>query len=272
MSTAVPPASEIARALISLRYSSENIAGLTKSIYDAILRDSAHLRQGNFTRISTADLSLLFDLYDGGFFSGGLRQLLQAAGAPLTFHLSARLTRAAGTTKRFRTRRAAPGATPAQGARYEIALSTTLLGQTFQDVQRTIRVNGLVCHDRLQAAQRVFEHELLHLLEMLVWGKSSCSAGNFKALALNLFAHTETRHDLVTQQERARARFDLRVGDRVAFDLEGQRHVGTLRRITKRATVLVESADGAPYTDGKRYRKFYVPLPLLRKPDGEAPT
>src|SRR5262249_45372976 len=158
-----------------------------------------------------------------------------------------------------------PGA-PGSGSltRYEIVISTTLLFQTFQDVERTVRVNGLVCHDRLEALQRIFEHELLHLVEMLAWGASSCAADRFKGLAWNIFAPTQSTHDLVTQHERARTRFAVRVGDRVEFEHEGTRQVGVINRITRRATVLVESPSGQPYSNGKRYLKFYVPLPMLK--------
>ncbi len=93
----------------------------------------------------------------------------------------------------------------------------------------------------------------------------SCSAPRFKGLAWNYFGHTATKHDLVTQPERASHRFGLRLGDRVAFVFDGVRRVGVVRRITRRATILVESAAGAPYSDGKRYEKFYVPLGQLRK-------
>jgi hypothetical protein len=36
-----------------------------------------------------------------------------------------------------------------------------------------------------------------------------------------------------------------------------------VRRITRRATVLVESPHGPLYSDGRRYLIFYVPLDLL---------
>ncbi len=264
MQPPLPPV-EIARQLVGLRHAPQASATLARSIYDTLLRESPRLLRGNFSCIASADLARLFDLYDEHLFAGRVQQLLQAVASPLSFQLSARLTRSAGTTKRFVPRGLAPAGAAASAARYEIAISTTLLFQTFQDVERTIRVNGLVCHDRLEALQRIFEHEVLHLIEMLVWGRSSCSAANFKALAWNYFGHTETSHDLITQQERAHAKFDMRVGDRVGFEFEGKRYKGMLNRITKRATVLVESADGTIYTDGKSYRKFYVPLALLEK-------
>jgi hypothetical protein len=253
----------LAQPLLALRYTPAEVAVRTRRIYDDLLRTSPRVRAGNFTAIARADLALLFGLYDATFFNGGLRKLLDAAGAPLELRLSPRMTRAAGLTKRFSPR--PPRGVPAPATCYEIAISTTLLFQTFQDVQRPIRVSGLECRDRLEALQRIFEHELVHLVEMLVWSRSSCAAGPFRALASNYFAHTETRHDLVTQHERACTQFDLHVGDRVAFEYEGVRHEGVLNRITRRATVLVESPQGQPHRDGKRYQKFYVPLPLLRK-------
>ena len=132
----------------------KEIARRARVVYEAVLRQSPRVTEGNFTSVADADLALLFDLYDGEFFEGDLGRLVRAGGAPLSFTLSARLTRSAGLTKRF-TARAGRGA-PAATTRYEIALSTTLLFQTFRDVDRTVRVNGLVCNDRLEAAQRVF--------------------------------------------------------------------------------------------------------------------
>ena len=94
---------------------------------------------------------------------------------------------------------------------------------------------------------------------------SSCSADRFRNLVWNYFTHPETRHDLVTQQERAKTKFDIHVGDRVAFEFEGTKHIGIINRITRRATVLVESPNGVAYGDGKKYLKFYIPLPMLTK-------
>ena len=148
---------------------------------------------------------------------------------------------------------------------YEITISTTLLYNTFQNVERTVTVGGLVCRDRLESLQRIFEHELLHLAEFLGWGRSNCRADNFHALSRRIFAHEGAYHDLITPREQARAAFDIHVGDQVSFELDGTRHVGRVNRITRRATVLVESPRGQPFTDGKRYVPFYVPVPLLRK-------
>jgi hypothetical protein len=153
----------------------------------------------------------------------------------------------------------------AERVEYEISVSTTLLFSTFQNVERDVIVGGLICHDRLQALQRIFEHELLHLAEFLGWGRSSCSAENFHTLSRRIFAHEGVSHDLVTPREQAAVAFDVRVGDLVCFELEGKTHRGRVNRITRRATVLVESSRGEHFSDGRKYLTFYVPLPLLRK-------
>src|SRR5437879_4737780 len=123
-----------------------------------LLLNSPRLRSNDFTAIASGDLGLLFDLYDESVFAGQLRRLLQKHNRPLSFKLSRRLTRSAGTTTQFRHRLPEPGQ-PATC--YEIAISATLLFQSFADVERTVRVSGLVCLNRVEALQRVFEHELL---------------------------------------------------------------------------------------------------------------
>jgi hypothetical protein len=112
--------------------------------------------------------------------------------------------------------------------------------------------------------QRIMEHEIIHLTELLIWGKSSCKADQFRALAQKIFGHDGTMHGLVTAREVAATQHDIKVGRTVAFDFEGQKHVGVVNRIHHRATVLVESDDGMRYSNGKKYRKYYIPLRMLR--------
>jgi hypothetical protein len=255
--------------LFSLLYSAREVEDRTMRIYEAMLAQSPQIRDGNFSLIGTDDLERLFFWYDREFFRGRLGEmLLEDQAHPMAFRLSRRLTSAAGQTIR-EVRRIRQGGAEVLKVDYEITVSTTLLYNTFQEVERTVMVGGLVCRDRLESLQRIFEHELLHLAEFLGWGRSNCRADNFHALSRRIFAHEGAFHDLITPREQARAAYDIRVGDRVCFELDGAIHTGRVNRITRRATVLVENPAGKVYTDGKRYVPFYVPLPLLRK--GERP-
>ena len=251
--------------LFALLYSASDVEDRVMRIYDAMLAQSPQIRDGNFTVIGTDDLERLFFWYDREFFRGRLSEMvLEDLAHPIAFRLSRRLVSAAGQTMR-QIRRVHQNGTSAVKVDYEITISTTLLYNTFQDVERTVTVGGLVCRDRLESLQRIFEHELLHLAEFLGWGRSNCRAVNFHALSRRIFAHEGAFHDLITPREQARAAFNIHVGDRVSFESDGKRHVGRVNRITRRATVLVESPGGKLYTDGKRYVTCYVPLPALRK-------
>ena len=107
------------------------------------------------------------------------------------------------------------------------------------------------------------EHELVHLIELLIWRQSSCSASRFQGIANRFFGHTEHMHQLITPREQAFTKYGIKSGDRVSFRLDGQHYTGFVNRITKRATVLVEDSRGRRYSDGKHYTKFYVPVQML---------
>lgn len=242
---------------LSLRFAPDLINSRTRDISHALLSESQAVRTPNFARVAPNDLSRLFDLYDEAFFSGLLRQTLaKRARGRLTFRLAPRMTRAGGKT--FRLGRNGD-------LRYEIAVSTRLLFLNFDDAGRSATVCGLPCADRLSALQRIMEHEMLHLTEMLLWDRSSCAAARFKGMSRDIFGHGASTHDLVTPTERAMTKYDLRPGDEVSFEFDGRPMRGMLNRVNRRATVLVESPRGRRYTNGKRYEKFYVPLGMLRK-------
>lgn len=246
-------------------YSPEEVSEKTRKIYSKIIETSEHIKKGNFTHVSIEDLEVLFDLYDGAFFSGQLRKLIDLQkNTQLVFTLSKRMTQAGGKIKLSREIIKTDEEIQEEVI-YEIRIATTLLFQTFQDVKRTITINGIVCNDRLEALQRIFEHELIHLLEFIVWKKSSCSATNFKNLTRQIFAHTETIHHLVTQTECALKKYGIKIGDIVEFMFRNTAYTGIVNRITKRATVLVEHPDGRLYSDNKQYLKFYIPLSKLKK-------
>ena len=96
---------------------------------------------------------------------------------------------------------------------------------------------------------------MTHLVEMLIWVKSSCSAHRFQSIANRFFGHTEHQHQLITPRERAFTKFGIKTGDRVSFRIDGQHHVGFVNRITKRATVLVEDKHGEPFFGRKTLHK-----------------
>lgn len=232
---------------------------LCYDIGQTVIGASRVMNSPNFNTTNALDLQHMAELYDRLFFEGHCLTIARHFG--VQFRWSKRMTSTGGKTVRTTH---VDRKTGVQVHQYEIVLSAPLLFQTFGDLQRPIRVTGVLCTNRLQAMQRILEHELIHLVEMLVWNDSCCAASRFQAIAGRLFGHTEHKHDLITQQERAARKFNIRVGSRVEFQHEGVRRVGTVNRITRRATVLVTDSTGQLYDDGLRYRKYYVPLSHLQ--------
>jgi hypothetical protein len=259
--------SELAHELLGAALTEQEIRLRQQRIHHEVLQLSRSMESPNFKRFDSDDLRRMAMLYDREFFGA---KLLGSIGRDrVRFGLSSRMTRIAGKLVTHFPPKGRGRADEQAGHRpdhrsFELILSSTLLFQAFGDVDRPITVTGLRCVNRLEAMQRVCEHELVHLIEMFFWNDSSCSQGRFQGIAKRFFGHTEHQHDLITQSERAARNFDVRVGSRVRFLHEGQELVGWVNRITKRATVLVEDIRGERFTDGKRYLRFYVPLERLR--------
>jgi len=245
---------------LAIRNAPDQIAARTAAIAAALMARSLRVKEPNFKLIGNDDLSRLFDLYDRDFFDGQLAlQVKTKTTTPLQFAISTRMTSAGGKTIVQRQ----PGADGTQRFHYQIAIAGRLLFMTFGGVDRPVIVNGFTCTDRLSALQRIMEHEIIHLLELTTFGDSSCGARRFKVLAANIFGHTGTKHALVTPREHAAVRHGITLGSMVTFEFEGRKLVGRVNRIHRRATVLVEDSDGVRYTDGKWYRKYYIPLAFL---------
>ena len=255
-STALDP-EQVALALQDRRHGDAQVSAWRDALRGRVLDESEEIRDPDFEAVAAEDLRLIVDGYDELFLDGLLGELLVHHGASLETRVSRRLTSSAGCTRRKRSRKGGPD-------RYDVAVSAPLLFGTFRGEARAVSVAGLACSDRLDALLTVLEHELVHLLEMLVWDVSSCRRPRFHDLATGLFAHREATHRLVTPRELAARHLGVKPGTVVAFEHGGRTLVGLVSRITRRATVLVPDRAGRRYTDGKRYSRYYVPLDALR--------
>ncbi len=247
---------DLAEIALKTQLTPEVVWQRTRGIYERLLIRSRYLQTGNFRSIHPEDLSTLFESYDTEFFRGACHVAL--AGRRLEFRVSSRMTSAGGKTFQYTPR--------FKGGEmwFEIAVSAPLLFQTFRDVSRPVTVCGISCLDRLEALQRIFEHEMIHLVELVCWSHSECSAPRFQSITSGMFQHQEHTHNLITQSERAQVKFGITAGSRVQFEYEGRLYCGTVNRVTKRATILVEDPAGLRYSDGKHYMKFYIPLDHLQ--------
>ncbi len=125
-------------------------------------------------------------------------------------------------------------------------------------------VNGIETFSRLEALLLVLEHELIHALEHLRYGKTG-HGKNFKRLAKKYFNHTGVYHALPTKgsieyEERMMrdrlvanaSKKSIEKGDKVYFYHKRTKVTGQVTNIRKRATVTT-----------KEYSTYYVPLSRL---------
>ena len=252
---------QLEEIVVRRKFSNPQRASVQDSISKFLITNSKSIKSANFHEICSSDLGLLFHITDEHFFDGNVARLCeQKANRPLSFRLSTRMTSTGGMTtmaeKKNRDNKLE--------TEFEIAIATTPLFATFKD-EPTAVVSGLKCRNRIQALQRVMEHEMIHLVEMLLWRDSNCQANQFKKIARRFFGHTESNHQLLTPKDVARKRLGIAEGDLVSFSIDGQRLTGHVNRITKRATILVKCPSGLMYDDGHKYSKYYVPLNRLKR-------
>lgn len=243
--------------LLNICYTNEEILSKRNEIALRLTSHSPNIKGSSIIKISNGDLQQLFSLYDEIFLGNRITQEFKGI---IKFSLSSRLTKTAGKTLFSKS---ISQLKPQQQV-LEIRIGTDFFFK-YDELESEKSVAGIVTHNALEALQLVFEHELCHVIEFIMFGSSSCSQPRFKALAGNIFGHTESTHQLPTSRKIAQEKYGIKIGDKVSFAFEGQKLEGVIYRINKRATVMVKDRSGA-YADkqGKRYTKYYVPLSKLQ--------
>jgi hypothetical protein len=227
-----------------------------EEISKLLMQQSPNIRSGVINTISTADLELMFWLYDQTFFENWFKKSFKGK---IKFSLSRRMTKSAGLTLCPKN---------IDKVKPEDLVIEIRIGVDFFFHYGLVEGSKMVCgvktSNSLEALQLVFEHELCHVIEFIHFKESNCSGNRFKTIANNLFGHTESYHKLPTHRQIAKQKLGLNIGDTVSFTFDGKRLTGVLYNINKRATVMVRS-DNGPLVDnkGNRYSKYYVPLMRL---------
>ena len=162
------------------------IAERRQAVRHAVLETAPCVREAQFTRIGPRDLAVVFSGYDSHFFGGSLRVVLGAR--PLAFRLSTRASRRGGSLRISPARETPAGFRPES---FELSVSATPLFESFREAGRPVTVGGHACTDRLDALQRIVEHEAVHLAEQLRWRETNCSGERFQAIARRVFGHVE---------------------------------------------------------------------------------
>ena len=250
-------AAKLANRLLTAQIDEWQIAAKRTLTANLVVEKSGRFHEGWFSSLRTVDLEIMYFAIDEFFLDGMCQQVIDSGGHLVNFRLGKRMTRCGGKT----TTRIQPHSSHRK--QIEIAISPRLLHESFE-TQHEAYVTGVACRSPLDAFARIMEHEMLHLLEMVLWNDSSCTKKRFKTIANAMFGHRESTHRLLTPSQIAEKRHRISIGSQVIFRFQDQTFTGIVNRIDRRATVLVPNPKGLRYNDGKRYDKFYVPITALR--------
>lgn len=244
--------------MIDIKYDLEIIDIKRELVKKKLFEKSKHIKIVDFKEIDNNDLYLLYILYDEIFLQSWFKSNFKGN---ITFKLSKQLSRSAGNTKTKKN----IDELKEDDIEFEIKISANHL-LNFDKVDRSKYVGGIEAKSKLDSLMLVFEHELCHVIEFLLYKRSDCSKQDFKDLIFNLFGQHETTHKLVSAKEVDYQKYKLLVGDNVSFNYEGIEIYGIINKINKRAIVMSPSKCGK-YVDkkGQHYTKYYVPLNCLAK-------
>lgn len=123
---------------------------------------------------------------------------------------------------------------------------------------KEVIIDGKSINDIRRIVCAVTEHELTHMAENVLYGKTAHGV-TFKQLRYKLFGtDIKAPCNYKIKDDSTSQKYSFRPGDMVGFTLkDGTCLIGGIERIVKRATVTVKSKG--------RYlgKKFYVPLKML---------
>jgi hypothetical protein len=214
----------------------------------------------NFSDLKNSDIKRLFDLYDDYFFGGSIMEKINSSGSTIKFTSSS----LGGSTFAGKCIMTKAGMKCTFELRFPSKLFLKLFTQ--KGSNKLLKTNGIICRDRLECLQLVFEHELVHLI-MHLWnyydksGDLYSSHGKlFQCMTKSLFDHTDYRHELFNEFEEGTEFITKKVafvGMDVYILVDGKNIYGKITKVNpKKAIIQTES--------GKMYKSSYV---LIRKAD-----
>ena len=180
-------------------------------------------------------LETLFKLYDAEFFKGQLSNQINKKNGTLTFELSNRMKTSAGKCI-------------VSNNNFIIRIAKKVLLDSFNN-QYQPSVNGINCHNRIEALLLVFEHELIHLaiysmnLRLPKTPIYSSHGSFFKQLAFAYFQHTKTKHNLQGLSSLPPLnKSDFTLNQSVSFVFKKQTLTGIITKLNpKRAAISTSS-------------------------------
>jgi hypothetical protein len=233
---------------------------LRRKIHKEIVKKHGHV-------LNDQVLQDLFDAYDKEFFNNEIKKHAKKKNYTFSFAIGEKMTSTAGVCS-FKTRE----------CKIQIKISRPIYNEIFSKGENSHRLGGLLCYDKLECVQLIFEHELIHALidlfcpEIMQRQAGYKKRGNthpktFTEAAFWQFGHTEYRHDLLGGEGSALEKKSEQAKEFKQVLKKGAKvlvYSGKEKRETE-ATILNDPVKGANrismrLADGRRFGIPYVSI------------
>lgn len=178
------------------KLSQDEINKNNKIIYSFLLKE---LKNPNFMNISSNLVKKTFKIIDKVYFNNNISKRITETNSSLTFSVSNKLTTTAG---RCDYRYWLDENNNFLYGNYDIKISKPIIENIFSKKEKSLKINGLSCFDRLECYINLFQHEIIHLLINLFCYEEGVNQGGhtnvFKSIVYNLFGHTDYKHLLLS--------------------------------------------------------------------------
>jgi hypothetical protein len=236
-------------------------------VYNHLLKNV--IRDKNFDKLTATQLEKTYMILDKVYFNGKIGEYLyDNCNMALNFKTSGRLKSTAGMCKyKYKYK----------GGKikyyYTIEISSPIVYSMFNKGEKSLKINGLSCKNRLECYINLFEHELTHLIIFLFCPEMGEGMGGhtrvFRDIVHNLFGHTEYKHyllegDLEEMEKRIEeTKINVEIGDYITSKKIGAKiYKGTVVKVNPKG-VTIES------DNGKKWRIYFHAIDKINKGKGK---
>lgn len=239
-------------------------------VYNYLLKNV--IKDPNFDKLTPSQLEKTYMILDDVYFNGKIGEYFRDhCYMALSFKISGRLKTTAG---RCHYKYKYKG--DKINYEYLIEISSPVVYSMFDKKEKTLKINGLSCKNKLECYINLFEHELTHLIIFLFCPEMGEGMGGhtrvFRDIVRNLYGHTEYKHyllegDLGEMEKRTDvAKANVEVGDHITtIERKGKSYSGTVVKVNPRS-VTVE------LDDGKKWNFPYDMIDKIGKGKGSQKT
>jgi hypothetical protein len=234
-----------------------------KKVYDYLLKNV--IKNANFKSLKPTQLKETYLILDKVYFEGEINKYLQKnCDIELDFKTSGRLKTTAGKCNwRYDFR------DDDIKFRYKIEISSPIIYSLFDKGEKSLKINGLNCTNKLECYINLFEHELTHLVIFLFCPELGKGMGGhtqvFRAIVKNLFGHTEYKHYLLygnieqVEKDAEEAKINVEIDDHIITKpIGGKILSGIVKKVNpKSVRILLDS--------GKLFNIYYFAIAKIDK-------